>query len=92
MKSHLLTINYDATIENDWSKIREFIEHHTAAKFAGSGHYQNRGDLDFWCDENTGSQVIQLLSLYFHLSAYDVKFILNEVKPTYISPFTGKIT
>lgn len=86
MKSHLLSINYDATIENDWSKVREFIEHHTTAEFAGVGHYQNRGDLDFWCDENTGCQVIQLLSLYFHLSAYD------EVKPTYISPFTRKIT
>lgn len=92
IKSHLLTINYDATIENDWSKVREFIEHHTAAKFVGGGHYLDRGDLDFWCDENIANQIIQFLSLYFHLSAYDVKFILNEVKPKYISPFTGKIT
>ena len=99
MKSHLLTINYDATIEKNvhalsfvgWSEVRDFIVHHTRAKFVGSGHYQNRGDLDFWCDENIAHQIIQFLSLYFDLKAYDVKFILNEVKPKYRSPFTGKL-
>jgi len=91
---HLLNISYDATKKCDWKSVIAFIEHHTAAKLAGSGHFKNRGDIDFWCDETTGRQAIHLLDLYFDFSSYDVKIDLHPIIPKqvkYVSPFTGKL-